>query len=184
MMYSIIAGPAPPGAAPSLRTMPIGRPRAIIGPHRILSQSAMTHPFPAVPVLSKQVEDRRFFALITRLAPRGGMLSDVELRCMHNAIHSNTALGPALLRREVVAIAWRHRLWFPVFQFRLPNWEPSPCVGEVVADLFPVLQGFDLLEWFLTPNAWLKDRRPLELLGSEPAQVRRAAQAERLLMSF
>lgn len=138
----------------------------------------------ATPTLPMHVEDRRFFKLFARLMPYGGMLSDEELRCMHTASQSAVVLGHALLKREVIALGWRHRLWLPMFQFHLPAWEPSPHVTEVVADLFPVLQGFDLVEWFLTPNAWLRDHRPVDMLQREPQQVRHAAQVDRFLITF
>lgn len=139
---------------------------------------------PAIPALPLQAEDRRFAELFKKLVPFGGVLSSDALRHMHVARHSGPMLGHALLRRELVEVKWRQRLWLPVFQFQVTTWEPLPDVSRVVAEFFPVLQGFDLGEWFLTPNAWLRNRRPLEVIREEPEAVLRAAQADRFLFTF
>ena len=137
-----------------------------------------------VPPLPDQVEDRRFLALFHRLRPHGGMLSDDELQCLHTANQTQVALGIALMNRELMAIKWRHRLWLPVFQFNLKTWQVEPNVSVAVTELFPVMQGFDLIEWFLTPNAWLEDQRPVDVPETERQRVQQAAQVERFLLSF
>jgi hypothetical protein len=139
---------------------------------------------PSVPALPLQVEDRRFAELFKKLVPFGGMLSGDALRYMHRASQSGLMLGHALLRCDLIEVQWRHSLWLPVFQFQVTTWDTLPNVNLVVAEFFPVLQGFDLAEWFLTPNAWLQNRRPLEIVKEEPEAVVRAAQADRFLLTF
>lgn len=136
------------------------------------------------PPLPDQVEDRRVLTLFHRLRPYGGMLSDDELQCLHIGNQTQMALGIALMNRELMAIKWRHRLWLPVFQFNLKTWQVEPNVSVAVTELFPVMQGFDLIEWFLTPNAWLEDQRPVDVPETERQRVQQAAQVERFLLSF
>jgi len=58
------------------------------------------------------------------------------------------------------------------------------ALAAVVREWRPVLRGFDLVEWFLTPSPWLQAQRPIDLIDTEPHQVRRAAQADRFLITF
>lgn len=133
---------------------------------------------------ARQTEDLRFMDLFTRLKPHGGMVSDDELRCLHTVSRPGLSLGMALLQRELVALKWRHRLWLPLFQFQLPAWSALQPVVDIVHELHPVFQGFELVEWFITPNPWLRERLPIDLLEREPTQVQRAAQADRFLITF
>jgi hypothetical protein len=138
----------------------------------------------AAPALSLQVEDRRFLEIFNRLKAYGGMLSAEELQCLHRAGQTEFSLGQALLRREVMALKWRHRLWLPLFQFRSPTWEPLPLLSDVLTELVPVFQGFELIEWFLTPSPWLCDQRPIQALEVMPKLVHQVAQADRFLVTF
>lgn len=133
---------------------------------------------------ARQAEDQRFIDLFTRLKPHGGMVSDDELRCLHTVSRTGLSVGSALLRRELVAIEWRHRLWLPMFQFQLPAWALSRSVAAIVHELHPALQGFEMVEWFATPNPWLRHRSPLDVLERDPETVLRAARADRFLIAF
>lgn len=133
---------------------------------------------------SLKPDDQRFLELLARLRPYGGMLSDDEVRCVHQVCRLGRSVGRGLLSRELVAVRWRHRFWLPMFQFRLPRWEPAPEVGKVVAELVPVLTGFELLEWFTTPNPWLSGKLPLEMIEVNHQRVLHAAQADRFAIAF
>jgi hypothetical protein len=104
-------------------------------------------------------EDRRFFDVFTSLRPYGGMQSDDELRCLQAASRSGFSLKSALLERRAFVLTWRHRLWVPMFQLNQPSLDLSPEVEAVVSELSTVLDGFELAEWFVTPNQWMRDER-------------------------
>lgn len=137
----------------------------------------------APPQAEDEVLDRRFLQLVFDLKPFGGLMSDADVRNISFVARPGFALGEALLSRSLYAISWRHRLWLPMFQFSMPGWRLLPASSDVVTEMFPAYQGYELTEWFLTPSPWLEQRRPVELLHSAPGQVRHAARVDRYLVS-
>lgn len=128
-------------------------------------------------------QDDRFLQLMVKLRPHGGLLPIEEVRSIGFVKHANLFLGEALIRRDLFALTWRHRLWLPLFQFRMPGWELSTKASEIAGHLHPVLQGFDLAEWFVTSSPWLGERCPVDLLDTQTEQVRYAAQTDRFLLT-
>lgn len=133
---------------------------------------------------AQALEDRRFIDLLSRLKPHGGLLSDDEFRDAHEVGGAGFSLCAGLWRRELLALDWRHRLWLPLFQFRGPGGSLSAPVAAVVNEWYPLLQGFDLLDWFLEPNAWLRDRCPIDLIDAEPVELVHAARADRFVIAI
>jgi hypothetical protein len=139
--------------------------------------------FPVAAPPSIDWQDTRFLQLLADLRPYGGMLPIEDVRSIGFVSHTSVSLGEALIRRDLFALTWRHRMWLPMFQFRMPGWQLSATASEVAGLLHPVLQGFELAEWFVMPSAWLDQRRPVELIDTETAKVRHAAQADRFLLA-
>ncbi len=139
--------------------------------------------FPVVVPPAIDSQDDRFLQLLAGLRPHGGMLPIEDVRSIGFVSHAGLSLGESLIRRDLFALTWRHRMWLPMFQFRMPGWKPSAGVAEIAGLLHPVLQGFELAEWFITPSPWLNDRCPVELVDTDTAQVRHAAQADRFLLA-
>jgi hypothetical protein len=128
-------------------------------------------------------QDSRFLKLLVDLRPYGGMLPMEDVRSIGFVWHAGLSLGESLIRRDLFALTWRHRMWLPMFQFRMPGWQLSTHASEIAGLLHPVLQGFELAEWFVMPSPWLGERCPVELIDTELAQVRHAAQADRFLLA-
>lgn len=127
--------------------------------------------------------DNRFLKLMSDLRPYGGMLPVEDVRSIGYVRHADISIGEALIRRDLFALTWRHRMWLPMFQFRMPGWEVSSSAAEIAGLFYPLLQGFELAEWFVTASPWLGERFPVDLLESHPTQVRHAAQADRVLLA-
>jgi DNA-binding CsgD family transcriptional regulator len=93
--------------------------------------------------------------------------------------HSTATNRSALASRwhsegRVIAVQWHGRTLYPEFQFS--DGRPSPIVSRVAATLRDRgLSGWPLALWFATPSGWLHDRRPVDLLDTEPQQVLAAA---------
>lgn len=136
------------------------------------------------PSTTQSNEDSRFFNVFHRLRPYGGMQSDDELRCLQAASRSSFSLKAALLERRVFALAWRHRLWVPMFQLKQPGLEISPEVEVVVRELSTVLDGYELAEWFVTPNQWMRDEHPIAALQKDPKLVHHASRVSRFVVAM
>jgi hypothetical protein len=128
-------------------------------------------------------QDNRFLQLMADLRTYGGMLPIEDVRSIGFVSHAGLSLGESLMRHDLFALTWRHRQWLPMFQFRMPGWELSTNVSDIACLMHPVLQGFELTEWFITPSGWLDDQCPLELIDTNPSQVRHAARADRFLLA-
>lgn len=81
----------------------------------------------------------------------------------------------------VVSFTRGNDLWVPHFQFRKCGWGIKREVNAVVRELTTVFVAWDLAAWFATPNLWIADIRPVELLATSPACVIGAARADRFI---
>lgn len=59
---------------------------------------------------------------------------------------------------------WRGDYWFPSFQFHGARLEIEGNTAVLIAELSPVLDDSELARWFVTPNALLQDRLPLQAI--------------------
>lgn len=63
---------------------------------------------------------------------------------------------------------------YPAFQFSSATGEPLPVVRELM-HLFGGWNEWQIALWFFAVNAWLGDRRPLDVIEREPDAVLEAA---------
>ena len=84
-----------------------------------------------------------------------------------------------LIERRAFALDRGDDLVFPRFQFS-DDLRPLPAIGRVLATLGEgeVVGRWQVALWFTTENPALGDRRPVELLGTDPDAVVRAAASE------
>lgn len=76
---------------------------------------------------------------------------------------------------QVFAVEHRGSRYYPAFQFDA-NGRPRPVIAEVLRALQPYgLDGWEIALWFTTASGWLDDRRPVDLLDENPAEVISAA---------
>jgi hypothetical protein len=81
-------------------------------------------------------------------------------------------------QRRVFSIPVGREQRYPLFQIDLEAGEPKPAVAQVLASLQEAgLEGWQLALWFAGPLASLDDRRPVDLLDTEPELVVNAARA-------
>ena len=86
----------------------------------------------------------------------------------------SAALGKYKKGKRIFAVRSGNRDLYPAFQFA-ENAEPLPVVLKILKIVPKEAQGWSLLSWFEARNAFLKNRKPSEVLASEPAAVLRAA---------
>lgn len=143
--------------------------------------AARTIHFPPSASHGVDLQDDRFLQLMKSLRPYGGMLPDEDVRSIGFVSRAPFSLGEALMQRVLFALTWRHRLWLPMFQFRMPDLAVSPQVSSIANLMHPVVQGFELAEWFVAPNPWLDEQTPLDAIESDSVQVMNAARADRFV---
>ena len=66
--------------------------------------------------------------------------------------------------------------YFPGYQFDREG-QPIPVIAEVIR-ILQSLSPWQLALWFVSRTGWVGDRRPVDLLTTEPARVVRAAERE------
>jgi len=114
-------------------------------------------------------EDSQFIALLAACRQSGGLARETELR-------------PAVAAgAELVRFAWSHWTWLPMFQFSAGGLAPRPEVQRILAELPRTLDGWGRTQWFASPNAWLRHRRPVDLLDSRADLVTEAARVDRFI---
>jgi hypothetical protein len=79
-----------------------------------------------------------------------------------------------------IGFEWRHTFWIPLFQFT-EELEVKPGLKAVLAELASEYDGRRLAEWFVEPNGWLEERRPIDVLDANPDEVLQAARADRFV---
>lgn len=100
----------------------------------------------------------------------GRLLAD---HCVGEAV----SLAKLVHSGQVFGFEWRCSLWIPMFQFNPDDLSIVVASQTVRAELPELWSGWTVAMWFATGNAQLDGRRPVELLGSDFADVFRAAQA-------
>ena len=91
-----------------------------------------------------------------------------------------TSLARLIVGREVFGFEWRHMLWIPMFQFT-PELRLKPGLKAVLSELVSEYDGQRLAAWFVEPNGWLDQARPIDVLGTNPDEVLHAARADRFV---
>jgi hypothetical protein len=76
---------------------------------------------------------------------------------------------------QVFSIEHNGARYYPAFQFDA-NGRPRPAIAQVLRALAPYgLDGWETALWFTTASGWLDDRRPVDLLDEDPAEIVAAA---------
>jgi len=136
-------------------------------------------PASAVPLPPQVLQARRNAVARDTLLREFGALNSSEIGELAGSKSPNRA---ALAHRwksdgRIFAVPHQGTNYFPGFQFSRDG-QPLPAVGNVVRLLAERLSPWELALWFTGRNGWLGGRRPVDLLGSEPADVVTAAERE------
>lgn len=113
-----------------------------------------------------------------RLVREFGVLTSSEVSHLGGGSDRNPYARAQRWRREgrVFALDLRGKQKYPAFQFDLTRGEPRPAIGEVLKRTQSILDGWQTAMWFIAPNSWLDERRPVDLLDSEPRAIVDAAE--------
>jgi hypothetical protein len=144
------------------------------------------HLTPAQPVpasTGRRLEDRQFELMNQVFTATGGLVDGNALagQLRRRWDQPISRLARAIVARQVVSITWRSQWLLPMFQFDPHTLAVREPVTQVIAELGVVFDDWELALWFAQPNAWLDDRAPARLIGSEAKAVHEAARADRFI---
>jgi hypothetical protein len=132
-------------------------------------------------VVTCSSRDEQFVAMLRAFRPTGGIArrSEVEARLAAASHGGRRQLATWLRDAVVFAFEWDMQSWIPCFQLQLPTLGPRAQAMQVVRELRPVFDGWELAVWFSQQNELLDWRMPIELLFDDVAAVHRAARFDR-----
>jgi hypothetical protein len=127
-------------------------------------------------------EDGDFALTRSAYEGAGGMARGDDLvRVLEQSGRGSLAgLARKIVAGEIFGIEWRKAFWIPMFQFT-EELLPKPGLKAVLAELASEYDGRRLADWFVEPNGWLEEARPIDVLDSNPAEVLQAARADRFV---
>jgi hypothetical protein len=127
--------------------------------------------------------DDQFLSMLIAYRGSGGLARDGELLALSGRRRGPDAymLACLIADQQVIGFDWQSRIWFPIFQFNLRDMTRPPALRQVLAELTPVYDAWELVSWFARPNARLDDRVPAEVLQPDPTAVLKAARADRFI---
>jgi hypothetical protein len=127
--------------------------------------------------------DRDFIAMRAAYRATGGTARGDDLaRMLEDRQRGDyVSLARLIVSGEIFSFQWHHTYWVPMFQFELRDLSIKPGPRQVHAELASVFDGWTLAVWFAQPNSWLNERKPVDLLDSDLADVLEAARADRFI---
>ncbi len=156
--------------APATTSLPGGFPRRLlavaVGPELPPSDSAFT-------------------GLVQAYRSSGGLVrgDDVADWLRDSGRGGHGTLARWIVSGEILGFEWQHALWIPMFQIDPATLVVRSGARQVLAQMGSAFDGWSLALWFVQPNSWLQDRRPLDLLDSALPDVLEAARADRFVVT-
>lgn len=127
-----------------------------------------------------QRDDANFIALLNAYRPTGGLLRGddlADLRAMRDQ-GDHAALARSIVAGEILCFEWNRTFWVPAFQLEGDSLIVGSGAHSVLAELSRAFDGWSAAQWFAAPNAWLRDRAPVDLMASDLPAVIDAARAD------
>lgn len=124
--------------------------------------------------------DLHFLDLLSAYRATGGLGLGTEIAA-RRITTGLSDLARAIASRQVVSLCWGGHTWLPMFQFERRDLTVRAPVLRLISELSPVLDEWELADWFIEPNAWLEDATPLKVLSVDNQCVLDAARALRFL---
>jgi hypothetical protein len=129
--------------------------------------------------------DAGFIALCAAYRGSGGIARGTDLAhwMAGRGEGDSRALAALIVGRQAFSFDWHGTFWVPMFQFspQQPAWGMG--ARQVLAELAPLLEGWQLAVWFVRANTWLAGQRPLDLLADQRERVLAAARADRCVIN-
>ena len=124
-----------------------------------------------------------FDDLISAYKGSGGTAraDDLALLLAEKGQGSFVSLAKSIVKGDVFSIEWNNHFWLPMFQFEPCDMTMKRSVRKILRELRHVLDTWALAAWFAEPNAWLKNRRPVDMLDANFPAVFAAARADRFV---
>ena len=125
--------------------------------------------------------DEGFISMLEHYRSSGGIANGTELAQRKNQCKDSNlaALAKVIVSGEVFSFEWHGNFWIPLFQFNSKDLTTRHCVAQVLRELSTVFDGWALAVWFVQANAWIENKKPIDLLDSDLSQVLHAARADR-----
>lgn len=129
------------------------------------------------PIPGRRRDDARLSTLMSSFGDLGGLVSSDEVVSLMRPYWRQpiSMLARWIVTQQLVSFDWRGQLLLPLFQFERPRMTPRKSVVDAVRVLAEVLDGEAIALWFVEPNAWLRDEKPVLVALSEPAALLEAA---------
>jgi hypothetical protein len=130
---------------------------------------------------SGESRDAHFVEMLRAFRRSGGLARDIEILGSLGA--SRTSGRNSGCREATICFAWGGRFWLPWFQFDRADLSRRHAPARVIDELAPACGGWDMALWFASPNPWIAEARPIDLIDECPASVFAAARADRFIAS-
>ena len=154
------------------------RPRAPLPP------VAWSTSLPPAETVDFSPGDAGFLALCAAYRGSGGIARGADLAhwlCGRGEGDSR-ALAGLIVGSQAFSFDWHDTFWVPMFQFSPVQPALGPAARQVLAELAPLLDGWQLAGWFVRGSTWLDGQRPLDLLAAQPDRVLAAARTDRYVI--
>ena len=128
--------------------------------------------------------DRQFISMLAAYRPSGGIARChvIEALLTTRLKVERQVLWKWLQDGEVFAFEWRQEAWMPYFQLESKTLTPRRAVQQILDELRPIFDGWELAVWFAQPNASLDGRPPAACVDRDLSSVRQAARRDRFVV--
>ena len=127
--------------------------------------------------------DRDFAVMVAAFRDSGGLArgDDLARQLEEHGRGDAARLARWIALRELFCFERHGSIWIPMLQFALRDLSIKPAARRVYLELGRVFDGWALALWYAQRNAWLQQRRPVELLDTDLDAVLEAARADRFI---
>jgi hypothetical protein len=154
-------------------------------PHDVVTRSASLGERDDFNAGFAHIERTQHEAMTHAFRAHGGFISsdDVAQGLRGVCDQPVSRLARWIVSRSIISIGWRAQTLMPAFQFDLTDMSIVPVVKDVLGELRPVFDDWDLALWFAAPNACLDYAAPVALLADDASSVLQAARTDRFIAS-
>lgn len=148
----------------------------------LIERRMRNQPLPPAPLLEhvrRNADARDRF-----IAEHGGLLTSQQVAQIAGSAATNKSQIAHRWRKEgsIFAVEQGGLTCYPALQFDALNGRPLAVIKDLIVTLNRYYEGWALALWFVTAQAWLNGKRPLDLLLRKPENVLEAAQQEMLAL--
>jgi hypothetical protein len=125
-----------------------------------------------------------FIALQNAYRVTGGLGNgqDLAARLHMSGEGSSATLARWIGHQQVLSFTWDDEHWLPMFQFDPRDLSLRRGLRQVLAELFDVMDGWEIALWFAQPNDALKGHTPASQWLSDWPAVFQAVRLQRFVM--